>query len=257
MGMKRLVIFLVIVFIPTIQLNAQSLEKIIWVTEDYPPFNYIVNGTPTGIGVDVLIEIWKRVGLDKQPKEIEIWPWPRGYKTLQERVDISLFTMAITEQRKKMFKFVGPYIKSRAGLLAKKSYGFKITSDDDLLNFYPGQADMQIGTLRDGNVEQLLLLRGYPKTKLYRMSQPDSLIRMLDLDRLSAVAFSYDVALWKMKTWQINPSQYELIYLLEESSAGFGFNKDIDPHILERLNIAFGALRKDGTLDRIIKKYKR
>ncbi len=61
-------------FTLSVNVNAQTLEDIVWISEDHPPHNYLKNGTPTGFGVNVLVEIWKRVGLNKQPDHILIWP---------------------------------------------------------------------------------------------------------------------------------------------------------------------------------------
>lgn len=250
--MKRLVILL-LVFVSSIHLNAQTLEEFTWLSVDYPPQNFRENGIPTGIGVDVLTEIWKRVGLKKQ--EIKFLPWARGYRILQNKVGTSLFSMAMSEQRKKKFKFVGPYLTTTVGIIAKKSKGFKINSVDDLLNFYPSQSKKRIGIVRGANSQQLLLKQGYPIKNLNTVVRPDQLIGMIDMDRLSAIAIGYHGALWKMKALGIDSSQYELIYTLKEAQVGFGFHINTDPRILERLQKALEELRKDGTLEEILRKY--
>jgi len=253
--MKISVILFTMLFTLAANVNGQALEDIVWISEDHPPHNFLKNGTPTGLGVDVLVEIWKRVGLNKHPDDILIWPWPRGYKTLQERSDVCLFTMAMTPDRLLSFKFVGPMLKGPIGILAKKSNGFKINSHQELINFYPDLAEMQIGSIRLGYAEQLLLKSGYDEKLLHRSSNPDSLVMMLELDRLSAITLEYTSAMWKMGQLSIDPSKYELIHTFAEIPVGFGFNRKTDPGILAILQSALDELISDGTLEKIYYKY--
>ncbi len=253
--MKTAVILLSILFTLALRVDAQTLEDIVWITEEHPPHSYIQNGEPTGVYVDVLLEIWKRVGLNKQPDDILVWPWPRGYRTLKENVNVCLFSMIISKERLLLFKFVGPIEVGTMGLLAKKSNGLNISSHSDLMNFYPDQAEMKIGAIRWAAAEQRLLALGYRQELLHRSSKSEGLIMMLELDRISAVAMEYTTAKWKMRALSINPSKYELIYTLDEVPIGFGFNRKIDPRILARLQKALDELISDGTLERIYNKY--
>jgi len=253
--MKICIILFTMLYTLSVNVNAQTLEDMVWISEDHPPHNFVKNGTPTGLGVDVLVEIWKRVGLNKTPDDILIWPWPRGYKTLQERSDVCLFTMAMTPDRLLSFKFVGPMLKGPIGILAKKSNGFKINSQQELLNFYPNQAEMKVGSIRLGYAEQLLIKSGYDEKLLHRSSNPDSLVMMLELDRLSAITLEYTSAMWKMVELSIDTSKYELIHTIAEIPVGFGFNRKTDPVILARLQKALDDIINDGTLEQIYYKY--
>ena len=97
--MKKMVLFLTVFFVSLNSLANlssaynQDINKIVWLTEDYPPYNYSENNVPKGIFVDILVEIWKKIGLNKQLKDIKIVPWARGYYLAQEHVKYCLFSM--------------------------------------------------------------------------------------------------------------------------------------------------------------------
>ena len=58
--------------------SAQTLNDLTWMTEEYAPYNFTENGQLKGVAVDVLLEVWKRVGIQKTAKDISVYPWARG-----------------------------------------------------------------------------------------------------------------------------------------------------------------------------------
>ena len=77
----------------------KKLEKIEWITEQYPPLNYIdgKDGQLKGYMVDILIEIWKTLGLKRSRTDIITAPWARGIKMLKKSPNVCLFSMGINK----------------------------------------------------------------------------------------------------------------------------------------------------------------
>ena len=90
--MKRLTPLIVVLL--STSLYAQNREEIIreiegmdWMTEQYPPFNYLdeEDGQLKGITVDILMEMFKKAGVGITRDELRILPWARAYKALLEK----------------------------------------------------------------------------------------------------------------------------------------------------------------------------
>jgi len=227
--------------------HSQKLEDIQWVTEEYPPMNYQENGVAKGIAVEILQEMWKRVGLQRSAADIKFYPWARGYAMAQEQKGVCLFITSITEPRKALFKFVGPYKGSDVGIIARKGH-LKANSLDDLKKW-------KIGVKRDDIGEKLLVDTG-GTFDLHPVVKGDQLIAMLNLDRIDAISLGYYSAAWEMKKAGVDPDNFEMAYVLRANQpTGYAFHKDTDPALIERLQKAFDEVTADGTVERIKTKY--
>ena len=101
--MQRLIILIFFVYITT--LSASQDYKLEISTGELPPYSYTINNQLTGLAVDIVREIQKRV---KNTQKIRVFPWNRGYNMTLKKKGYALFTTARTKQREKLFKWVGP-----------------------------------------------------------------------------------------------------------------------------------------------------
>ena len=70
-------------------LKNEALTNINFMTEDYPPFNYFYDGKVSGFGVDIIVQVFNELKVDKNEKNIRILPWARGYRNVQ-KMDIGM-----------------------------------------------------------------------------------------------------------------------------------------------------------------------
>jgi polar amino acid transport system substrate-binding protein len=79
----------------------EKIEGMNWMTEQYPPFNYIdkANGELKGITVDILFEMFKKLGVRVKKADLRVLPWQESYKLLQEKPRTALFSTTYTEER--------------------------------------------------------------------------------------------------------------------------------------------------------------
>ncbi len=229
-------------------LFAQTVEDIIWITEQYPPYNFSdKNHERKGLSIEILLKIWKKVGLNKSPEDIRFYPWARAYQMVQKQKEICLFSMSITKSRKAQFQFVGPIKGSDNGIIVKKSKGLKINSTNDLKT-------LQIGAVRKSLGEKLLIDTGL-NLKFHQVVDGIQLVKMLEIDRLDAIILNYPASIWKMKQAGINPAQYEMKFILRKGNFGFAFNKTANPKMINLFQKAFDELSQDGTIEAIRDKY--
>jgi len=254
--MKKLITIALIVLFSSSMATAQSLESITWVTEEYPPYNFMENGVVKGIAVDTLVEIWKRLGLKKTRKDIKVVPWARGVKMVKTKPGTCLFATTITSERKDImgWKFVFPIPliddEPENHVIARKSKKAVFNSAEELKNF-----SGKFGVVRGDIGESLLMEAGVNSVKFDKTANPLSLIKKLDKGRYDAISYSFATAKAKMAEIGVDPNLYEIVYEFPPKPMGYAFYHSTDEAILKKIQKALDELHSDGTAERIRHKY--
>ena len=213
-------------------------EKIQYMSERNPPYNFEKDRKAQGLAVDLLVEMGKQAGHPVIVDEIRMLPWPRGYRTLIKKPRTALFSMARTEQREKLFKWVGPIIDLTISLIAAKEKKFIIESPEDF-------RDLRIGTILDSSSEQLLIETGFAPDKFQRTPSLEQNIKKLAVDRLDALAFNASSTRYTMKTLGLDPDDYEIVFVLTNVSYYYAYSKDTDDTFIKDMNTALRSLKKE------------
>lgn len=233
-------IILLVFFLSTVGIAQGGEEKIRYLIEENPPYNFIKDGITQGIAVDLLLRLSEKYGQAMQASEIEMVPWARGYKIVRNTPNTALFSMARTKQRENLFKWVGPIYELTIGLVANKNKKITVNSIDDLKT-------LRIGTIREGAPEQLLIQAGYPADKLERVTKPEQNIKKLTIGRIDLLAFNTDSTRYTIEEMGLNPNDYETVYVFKKVKLYYAFNKETDDATIELLNNGLQQLRKqDG-----------
>lgn len=147
----RTILSLVVAGLFFLGINSQAatLYDIEFITEAYPPYNFEENGMVKGITVEILLEVSKEAGQPLKRSQIKLRPWARGYRQALSGPMVMLFSMSRTQEREDKFQWVGPILKNKVAVLAKKSSGIKIIKSDDLKKY-------SIGAVLDDVGEQML-----------------------------------------------------------------------------------------------------
>ena len=252
--MKRVIPLLVLLITQFSNAYSQTLDQIQWMTEEFPPLNYTEDSVRKGLFVDVLKAMWAKLGVEKLPEDIEVLPWARSYMLLQNVPGTALFATSRTAQREDLFKWVGPINVQPISIIAKKEKNYDFTSIEAVNQQL---ADARLGGVREDSGSQYFLENAGDPDLLVTVSGGDLLVKMLEADRVDAIAYLYNVAIHLMKTNNIDTSKYELVYKLKPDAQGwYAFHKDTDQSIIDQLQSAFDELVEDGTISRIDQKYK-
>ncbi|MBN1971073.1 MAG: transporter substrate-binding domain-containing protein [Candidatus Delongbacteria bacterium] len=215
------------------------------VTEEYPPYNYSDKGKVTGISTEIIQEILLRTGIDYQ---LKVYPWARSYKMATEEPNTIIYSITYTEQRKPLFKWVGPLIPTTVDVFAKKSSMIKINGYDDLKNY-------KIGVVKDDIGEQLLISNGVPASNLEEVAQPLLNLKKLAIDRVDMVSYEGNVVNWLLTNNDMTPSDYEKVYTLQEGQLYIGFEKNTPDDVINKCQAALDEMKKDGTYNKILQTY--
>lgn len=246
--MGKMSLFVLLFITTSVLVFSGSIDNITFITEQYPPFNYIENGKVTGLSVEIIDAIFKKTGANKSVDDINLYPWARGYNDVLNKSGTSLFVITKTEEREPLFKWIGPIADTRIVLIAKKNRYIKICSYDDLSKY-------KIGVIREDVGYQLLKGYGVPDNVFNITSETLSNILMLENDRIDMIAYEETVIFRELENAGIDPSCFTSVYTLTEAELYYAFNKKTDDAVIRQIQTAFDELVKDGICDTIKSKY--
>lgn len=229
---------------------AASVDDIVFMTEQYPPYNLEENNKLQGIAVDTLALMLQRVGSKQTREDIKLLPWARGYKLVLSEANTCLFSTTRTEERENLFKWVGPIAPNTIGLIAKKESKIKIGSVRDMKKH-------KIGTIRDDQAEQYLINAGISMDSLERVAETKLNIRKLNRGRIDLWAYGENVAMWELKANGFSPADYESVHELGSKDLYFAFHADTSDSVIQKLQAALDTLKTDGEYQKILDRYLR
>jgi len=251
--MKNLILFAMVLCCLTASGTLWAQPSLRIVTEELPPFNFEKDSEVRGISTDVLLKILGMAGAPAERSAIEILPWPRAYRTVQEEAGTVLYSAARTEEREPLFKWVGPISTVTIGLIAPKKKNIVIGSIEDARKY-------RIGSIRDGAPEQLAIKAGIDADSMDRIARPDLNIQKLASGRIDLFSFNFQTAKYLMREMGLDPAEYEVVYPLKTAQLYFAFHKAASDDLIRELNDALEALKRpsaDGSspFDAIVGEY--
>ena len=216
--------------------SAQKLQ--IYCEDDKPLQFKTPDGNLTGLTVEVVQEIQKRVG---NTDPIQMLPWARGLKYLNEEPNTVLFSMARTAERNDLYQWVGPISETVMGLYAKADSTIQIKTLDD------AKKVRAIGVYRDDLRDQYLTREGF--TNLDRTTEAVQSYKKLMLGRIDLFASSAN---------EVAENRYinvKLVFPLLKAQVFIAVNHETDSAIVTRWDEALEAMKKDGSFKAIYHKY--
>ena len=229
---------------------ASSVDDIVFMTEQYPPYNLEEDDKIQGIAVDILALMLQKVGSNQTREDIKLLPWARGYQRALSEPNTCLFSTTRTEEREELFKWVGPIAPNTVSLIARKDRKIKIESIDELKTH-------NIGTIRDDVAELYLIAAGVSIDSMKRVAKTILNIKKLNRGRIDLWAYGEDVAMWELKAHGFDPADYESVYVLNRKYLYFAFHKDTPDSVIQKLQAAIDTLEADGTYEKILERYLR
>lgn len=226
---------------------SSPVDKVSFFTEEYPPFNMAgPDGKPAGVSVEILGEILKRCGSSLTVADVRIVPWARGYKELEDKSNVCLFSTTQTEERLPKFKWVGPILVSTFDAIALKSKGLKGISKEAL-------TDLKAGVIRDDMSE--ILAKQYGIKDYESTATIESNVKKLNAGRVDIWIFSNTSLKIQMDKMGLNHEDYESVYQMSESRLFFALNKGTDDAVISEMQKALDDMKADGTYKTIMDRY--
>ncbi len=217
-------------------------------TEEYPPFNYEDGTGLNGISVEIIEEIFKRTNSGHSREDIALLPWARGYNLTLQRPGHALFSTTRTQDREDLFKWVGPFVPTVIGLIAKKSKNLQIKTVHDLAN-------IRIGVVKDDVGQLLLRAQGVPDDRIEPVLSNEQNFRKLMAGRVDAISYETKVTRWGLQQRGADIDDYETVYELDRGELYLALHHETSDEVVEALQDAFNSMVQDGTHEMILKRY--
>jgi polar amino acid transport system substrate-binding protein len=209
----------------------------------YKPFQYNQGGTVVGFDVDLMDLVAKKLDLKQKIFDTPFEGIESGQSLNTGKCDAAAAGMTITEDRQKVLDFSDPYFDATQALLVKK--GAPIKSLDDLAGKTVG---VQLGTTGADYVR-----KNAPKTaKIKEFEDLALLTTAVKTGQTDAGVNDNGVLLDYAKS---NPDTEVSTEFDTGEHYGIGVAKGKNDKLLKTINDVLAESKKDGTYDKIYKKY--
>ncbi|WP_061240103.1 ABC transporter substrate-binding protein [Ectopseudomonas composti] len=222
--------------------------KVILLTENFPPFNMAIDDknfarddSIDGISADIVREMFKRAGIDYTLTLR--FPWDRLYRLTLDKPNYGLFSTTYTEERKPLFKWVGPLAKTGWVLLAAPGNDIKVSSLKDAAKY-------RVGAYKNDAVSQHLESQGLEPLNALRDQEN---VKKLVRGQIDLWATTDPVGRYLAK--QEDVSGLNTVLRFNDAELYLALNKDTPDEVVERLQKALDQMRADGFIDDITENY--
>lgn len=235
---RRFLGFLVAALLLAVPNTYASEEEIVIYSEHYPPFNFFRNNAPQGISVELLKLMFEQMDTHLSVEHVQFGPWPRGYQRALTQKNSMLFSTYRTPAREKLFKWVGPIVSSRNGLIIR-SYLEQDFSD------YRRMKGLRVGVIKNDIAAILLEELNIPDINIIPLVDPEKAARMLENGSLDIWAYDVNVAADIQRRLGLLPAEYTVaLYLGHPGSLYFAFNLQTEDSIVESYQRALNQAKE-------------
>lgn len=228
--------------------NLGGRELAVAVDTSYLPFSYVCPKAtePVGWDYDALAEICRRLNCKPVALVTDQIPWANMIADVASgKFDIAGDGITITDDRKKIVDFSDGYLEVDQRLLVTTSES-RFKSADELKKDATLKVGAQIATTNADEADQLV-----GESRVVTYDTFDGAVAALIAGKVAAVVID-DTA--GQNYIQVNPGQIKMLPdILKRDQLGFIFPKG--SNLVQPVNAALAAMRADGTLDKLAKKW--
>ncbi|NYZ66393.1 ABC transporter substrate-binding protein [Endozoicomonas sp. SM1973] len=228
--------------------NAGPEDKVVLLTENYPPFNMSTNkknfargDNITGLSTEIVREMFKRANINYSLTLR--FPWKRIFRLTLEKPNYGLFSTTRTPEREDLFKWVGPLVVNKWVFLAKPDSEIKLTKLDDA-------KQLRVGGYKGDALANYLESVGFQIITSFRDNENAVKLMSDKIDlwasgHLSGVYFASQEGIVGLKP----------LLTFKKTEMYLAFNKETPGRITRALQQALDNMIKDGTYDLLARRY--
>lgn len=211
-------------------------EDMMFVTEDYPPLNYVENGTIKGMSVDLLRGVFRQMGSSISSDRIRVMPWSRAYETALSRNNTAVFATVRLPEREHLFKWAGPLGSDRKVIFSLPGDPPVITSPADLDRY-------RIGVVKNDSAHLQLQGVGVNPSQIYAYSSVPLLISAMSEKAIDLWCYGETVGRYQSGIVTGDPNAFAVVYALEYQDHYYAFNKNTSDEFIAEFQAALDTLR--------------
>lgn len=215
---------------------AIGLEHLTYLTEEWAPFNYLENGSASGISVDILEAVFRDIGVNRTRADVHIVPLADGFEATQNGTSTVLFSIVRSQEREPFYKWAGPFTKARFVIFAPISRNISIASTEDLKLY-------RIGAVRGTIENSLLTSRGVNASQIVNGKDPEDLLRMLEREEIDLWAMGDLAGQHQIAKTAADPNAYEIVFTLDEIEFYYIFSRDVPDTLVSAFQQGLDTVR--------------
>lgn len=224
---------------------AEDMTNIRFYAESNPPWSFEIDGRPSGINVDILVEALTRLGIPKPRSKIIMAPWSRGFAEAQKVEKVGLIGVVRTQAREKLFKWIGPVGAMQIGLVGKTNVA---PSLDELGKF-------SYVAIRDGVAAYRLTLLNLPPEKTLHAVSSEHAAVLLIKDRVDLWAGSDTMIYSALKMHGEDETAYQMLHTFDPMPLYFVLSPKTKDTLVFALQAALDEIRDSSRCTEVIESY--
>lgn len=211
----------------------------------FPPFEFMdESGAHQGFSVDLVRALADEMGLEADFTDPLKFDTLIPLTKLGEKMDISVASITITDERKEEVDFTDSYLDSNQALAVLKDSG--LSGQDDV-----NQAGMRVA-VQSGTSGQDWAQENLPNAEIVILDEVPAAFSALQAGEVNATVVDLPVT-----AWLINSSYQDAEIVMEIPTGeqyGIAVSKD-NPELTKALNEALAAIKANGKYDEIYNQY--
>lgn len=221
---------------------APAVPRLVITAEHSPPASMKVDGQVVGRESEKVREMLARSGY---AYTIDVLPWKRAYTMAQRDPYTCVYSTSRTPEREKLFKWVGPTDEAEWVLMGRSGRQYQVHTLDDARK-------LRIGTYHGDARDEFLRARGFDVD-----GAPDNAAnpKKLMLGRIDLWAVGVRNNDLSALAQFGAPEQLVPVLTFHRVKVYLACNPSVPDAMVERMNAALDAMRKDGAFARLEKKY--
>ncbi len=237
-----IILVVLVGFLTSSLVNAAEMS--IFAPEE-PPLGYTnADGAFTGVSVDVVKAIQKRVG---NTDEIQVVPWSRAYYYGLQKPNVVLFTAARSAEREDKFHWITPINQNAWAFFANKESSLEINSLEDV------KTVESIGVMRGAAHERYLLNHGFSANITHGVTSFQQNVKKLRTGRIDLLFYSVIGLAISSRQVGIDFDDFRPLLIVTPPKAYIVMSKGTDLGIVKKWQEAAAAIKADGTFTDIAK----
>lgn len=219
-------------------------DDLLFLTEEYAPFNYTEAGQLKGLAPELLSNICDRLDI---PFKTKVMPWSDAMIEAKSNPKAVLFSTVLTADRMDLFNWVGPYATIDWKFYSASANPLDIHSLDE------ARQVAAIGLMPDYAINELLVNEGFTNL-VYCENTADAFAKLLN-GTISLIPSSDIVAEAALRG--LNKSFYDVrpSLLLQTSFVYLAFNKSISQEVVGAFQSELDQMKENGKLELLYQQY--
>lgn len=246
--MKKIIFLLTLLFSLPSQAQLPADTQIKWVTAELPPYLWLQHNAPQGYVYELIVAMSAQIG--RKP-DLSIYPWARAVKMTKEGRNYGVFPLERTAERETSYKWL-----IHLGTAPNRFFG-KRSNAAGVVNIESASLEqlrgLRVGIVRGSSLEKELHAQNFRNIQYEKDYQ--SLLKLLQLGGLDAIYSGYSIMTSAIEEYGFRLEDFTTGLIMGSGELYMATSLNVSDEEERVWHKAYEALQKDGTVQKLRKKY--